>query len=218
MFRLQQIDELTRPQHWYLTTEDQCYYFCEYTPRTGFGHSDANSFISNFKKPVSKRGLAEYRYKEQAIARAIAMLAQVLSTQAPAFWPGTTLVPIPPSRLPNDPEYDDRMQRVVDGICANTVGESRALLRQSKSYVASHAQQDGERIKPDELAKLYAFDSDLAPRPLVILFDDVLTTGCHFRTAKDLIVRQWPTTQVVGFFLARVARPDPLGDFEALVP
>lgn len=175
MFRFQQIDELTRSQHWYLTAEDQCYYFCEYTPRAGFSHSDANSFISNFKKPVTKRGLAEYRYKEQAIARAITMLRQVLSTQEPAFWPGTTFVPIPPSRLPDDPEYDDRTRRVVDGICANTAGESRALLRQIKSYVASHAQQDGERIKPDELAKLYAFDSERVPRSLVILVDDVTT-------------------------------------------
>ena len=216
MFRPQQVDELARSQHWYLVPEDLCYYFCEYTSRVGFAHSDVNSFISNFKKPVARRHLAEYKYKDQAIARAINMLRQVLTTQKPEFWTETTFVPIPPSKKPQHPEYDDRVWRVVQGVCAGTAGSARELLRQSDSYSASHAQHDGERIKPAELAKLYTVDDETAPRARVVLIDDVLTTGCHFRAAKDVITNRWPASQVIGFFLARVARPDPIVDFEAL--
>lgn len=215
--RPQRIDDLTRGQHWYLTPEDECYYLCEYTSKAGFAHSDANSWISNFKKPVSRRGRAEYAYKDQAIARAINFLQQVFSTQQAAFWQGTTFVPVPPSKQRGDPEYDDRLWQVAAGLCAGTAGEARELLRQTGSYAASHVADDGGRIRPQALKQLYAFDTGAPPRPLIILLDDVLTTGCHFRAAKEFIQEAWPTTRVVGFFLARVARPDPADGLDALL-
>ena len=213
MVRPQQIDDLTREQYWYLTPEDQCFYFYEYTPGAGYQHSDANKFIFNFKKPVSRKGLSDYKYKGQAIDRAIQLLRQAFGGQKPEFWTGTTFVPVPPSKAPDHSEYDDRLFQLVRGICANTGGEARELIRQNTSYQASHAQSDGARIKPGELTGLYSFDSDAPPRSLVVLIDDVLTTGCHFRVAKDMIIKRWPSTDVFGFFLARVARPDPADAF-----
>jgi hypothetical protein len=56
---------------------------------------------------------------------------------------------------------------------------------------------NGERIRPEELAALYKFDSPAPPRAAVFLIDDVLTTGCNFRAAKDVIQRTWPGTAVL---------------------
>ena len=65
--RLTQVDDLTRPDHYYLTAEDQCLYFGEYTARKGFNHSETNQLILNFKKKMDRRGLLEWRYKTAAI-------------------------------------------------------------------------------------------------------------------------------------------------------
>lgn len=54
------------------------------------------------------------------------------------------------------------------------------------------------------------------PRDLIILFDDVLTTGSHFRACKDLLQEQFLNARIVGLFIGRSQRPDPVAMFSAL--
>jgi len=54
--RLTKIDDLTRPDHFYLTPGDDCYFLCEYTARKGFAFSTTNHLVLNFKKSMKKRG------------------------------------------------------------------------------------------------------------------------------------------------------------------
>lgn len=219
MLRPQQIDDVTRRQYAYLTPEDECYFLYEYTPRAGFGHSTSNNFIQNFKKPVARRVKpAEYQYKLRAIADAINMLRQVFSGLDATFLAEITIVPIPPSRVRSDAEYDDRLWQLAQGICKDSAAEARELIWQSSSYEPSHTSGAGNRIRPDELRALYRFDSEIAPRSNVVLIDDVLAGGCHFRVGKDFIRTRWPHTRVLGFFLARSVHPDsdPTEDFDVL--
>lgn len=113
-----------------------------------------------------------------------------------------TLVPIPPSKAKGHAEYDDRIWRAIQIASAGRQVDARELIVQSESYAAAHEQGDGHRIRPDELQPMYQV-SDIAPRQTVILFDDVLTTGCHFVAARDALLARWPGRNVVGFFLAR---------------
>ena len=53
--RLTKIDDLTRPDHSYLTEGDACYFIGEYTARLGFTYSATNNLILNFKKPMDRR-------------------------------------------------------------------------------------------------------------------------------------------------------------------
>jgi hypothetical protein len=64
--RLTKIDELTRPDHTYLSPEDECYYLGEYTARKGYAFSPINDLVQNLKKPMDRRGKPEWRYKEWA--------------------------------------------------------------------------------------------------------------------------------------------------------
>ena len=82
--RLTKIDALTLPDHSYLTAEDTCYFLGEYTARKGFAFSATNGVVLNFKKPVSKRPLPEWQYKEQAIARVGAAFRNALNVVTPA--------------------------------------------------------------------------------------------------------------------------------------
>jgi predicted amidophosphoribosyltransferase len=180
--RLTKIDELTRSDHSYLREEDECYYAAEYTARGGYAYSASNNLILNLKKSVTRRGLLEYRYKIAAISEAAITLRDAIRSE---FLATATLVPIPPSRAKDDPEYDDRIVQMLKIVGTNA--DIRELIIQTASLPSYHA--GSGRRSPQLLAEYYAIDETLAsPAPkIVALFDDVITTGSHFRAATKVI-------------------------------
>ncbi len=198
--RLQQIDDLARPDHYYLTSDDRCYYWGEYTARKGYAFSDTNGLILNFKKSVARRGRPEWRYKEQAIARAASMFRAAIREDA---LPQITLVPIPPSKARNHPEYDDRMLQMLQQIGRGRDADIRELVAQTESIEAAH---DADvRPRPEDLIAIYAINESVAePSPQnIFVFDDVLTTGCHFKAMKQVLSVRFPNVPVLGLFIAR---------------
>jgi hypothetical protein len=59
-----------------------------------------------------------------------------------------------------------------------------------------------------EIAELYQIDESLAaPAPKGIgLFEDLLTSGAHFKAAQEVLERRFPGVLVIGVFLARRVR------------
>lgn len=211
--RLLKIDPSNRGDHYYLEEEHECFYFHEYFAGKGFLHSAGNQFISNLKKSVLTRGQPQYQYKEQAITRAARMLGAVF-VGTPAVFTHATITAIPPSKLRDHAEYDDRINRIIAGACHGHAADVRDLVLQTQGYDASHNQASGGRKKPHELEAIYAL-SPQPPRSTVILVDDVLTTGAHFVAARNVIRTQYPDTKVYGFFLARRVVPNILDDFQS---
>jgi predicted amidophosphoribosyltransferase len=205
-FRLIKIDDALRREHHYLTADDECYCLGEYFPGEGYKAGPVNSMISNFKKPVTKRHLAEYRHKENDIVRAGRLVREVLGPDAPNKF---TLVPIPPSKAKADPLYDDRLVRVLR--TGQPVLDVRELLVTIESTRAHHEFAEGEkRPTPDELYELLAIDEapmQPALKPTVIVFDDVLTNGTHFKACKRKILERSPQTRVIGLFIGRRKLP-----------
>jgi hypothetical protein len=78
MYRLLQIDELQRSFHYFLTAEDDCFYFMEYTSNTDFRYSPANDLISNFKKSPEYRDQPQWLHKGRAIWKVGNIFAQAL--------------------------------------------------------------------------------------------------------------------------------------------
>lgn len=198
--RLTKIDDLARPDHYYLTAEDDCYFLGEYTARKGYAFSATNQLILNFKKPVTVRGTAQWNYKERAIGDVAAAFRTTLNGE----WLNTaTLVPIPPSKAKTDPLYDDRLVRMLRAIRPQPAPDTRELIVQRANMAAAHEQAN--RPKPDDIAANYAIDEQLRnPAPQIIgLFDDVLTTGAHFRAASNILKTAYPAVRIIGVFVAR---------------
>lgn len=199
---LTEIDELTRPDHHWLTPDDKCFFIGEYTARKGFSFSETNSVILNFKKSLDRRGKAEWPYKQKAIMTA----ASAFGAAIPANWiTGTTFVPIPPSRAKTDPFYDDRLLRMLRSIPAAVPLDIRELIVQPQSMEAVH---DADvRPTPDEIAAGYRVDENLAhPAPIrIAIVDDVMTTGAHYVAARRVLGARFPQVRSVGFFIARRA-------------
>ena len=208
------IDDSNRGDHYYLTAEHECYFFYEFTAGKLAGHSQGNQLILNLKKQVTRSHLPDYKYKIQAISDSISLLNGAFGV-GKALLSNAVVCPMPPSKIPGDPEYDDRMLQIANGACKGTGATCLELLKQTQSYATAHHQKDGGRPKPHELEAIYAVDNNLG-KPIVILVDDVLTTGCHFVAARNAVLKIYPETRVIGFFIARRALPDPADEFSAI--
>lgn len=209
--RLTQVDDLIRPDHYHLTADDTCYFLGEYTARADYSVSATNSLIFNFKKSLTKRGEYQWRYKEQAIRQSAEAFRRAIND---AWFNSATLIPIPPSKSRTDPLYDDRLTRMLRAIRTQPPLDIRELIVQKASTDAVH--HSDTRLRPEALEALYEIDQKLtAPTPNVIgLFDDVLTTGAHFKAAQSILQKTFPGVRVIGLLIARRV-PETI-DIEAL--
>lgn len=208
--RLTEIDDLTRPDHTYLAPDDRCYFLGEYTARKGFAYSATNNLVLNFKIGVEHRNSARWRYKAGAIRQAAAAFANAINAEALGQ---ATLVPIPPSKARDHPEYDDRMVRMLRAIRPQPPLDIRELISQRTTTAAAH--QSDTRPQPDDLVQLYMLDpSAIQPPPSrIVIFDDVLTTGAHYVAARTVLAAAFPGVEIIGCFIAR--RVPDSSDFEA---
>lgn len=198
--RFTRIDDLTWSDHWHLAEDDMCYFIGEYTARQGYAYSDTNNLILNFKKSVDRRGKPEWRHKENAILQAAEAFRRALNPEA---LERLTFVPMPPSKVRNDPLHDDRLTRMLCAIRPQPPLDIRELIVQTESTEAVHGLE--ERPRPEKIKALYRIDETLSvPAPRIIaVVDDLLTTGAHFRAAHSILSARFSTIKVMGLFIAR---------------
>lgn len=198
--RLSRIDDLTRRDHSRLEQEDHCYFFGEYTPREGFSFSETNGLVSDFKKPIRKKGKPEWKWKERAIREVAALFRKSIPLNPLRRM---TLVPIPPSRARDDPEHDDRMLRALRQLGRGEAFDVRELILQYESTEAAHV--SARRPGVGDLIDNYRINEEVAEPapPDIALFDDVLTSGAHFKAAQSVLRDRYPGVSVVGIFIAR---------------
>ena len=202
--RFSLIDETNIEDHTRLSCDDKCFFLYEYTPREGFSFSDTNSLILNLKKKPSIKHRPEYRHKRLALQRCSALLRDAL---AAPFLSSATLVPVPPSKARDHPDYDDRVEQICRGIGPNV--DVRPLVRQNVSMEAAHMSGAGPRPTIDDLLFAYEIDeSHAVPDPISIgIVDDVLTAGTHFKAVQQVLTARFPQASIYGIFIARRVLP-----------
>jgi predicted amidophosphoribosyltransferase len=209
--RLTQIDDLTRSDHHYLELSDVCLYFGEYTAREGYSFSDTNQLIFNFKKSVDRKDKPEYIHKRKAIKTVVKALEKTVNPES------ITIIPTPPSKHKSHPEYDNRLSLVLKAwknVNANV--DYREIIIQNASLQASH--ENSDRPSPNTLQEHYEITlsetKDL--RETLVVFDDVITTGSHFKAMQAILRKQFPNHEIAGVFIARRVPEtiDPIKMFE----
>jgi hypothetical protein len=208
--RFSVIDETNREQYAFLQPSDECYYIWERMSQLWSGHEQpdyqnipaTNQLISNFQIPVTCKtdNPKRYYWKERAITHATKALGQLI----PENWRDrATFVPIPPSKVRGDAEHDQRLRLTLQAV--------RPQLSDIRELVLQHDNVDAKRkgISPTERAQNYYVNEDLAvPEPnAIFIFDDVLTTGCHYKAIEIVLRNRFPNTPLRGLFLARAVRP-----------
>jgi hypothetical protein len=206
--RLTQVDQLilANSGHSYLNLNDICFFFGEFTIRENWSFSEVNQFIFNFKK-VRALCKSEYelRHKDKAIEAAANLWTAALNTaENLPLAKSATLVPTPPSKAPTDPEYDDRIIRMLELLDKKLGGlDVRELVNQTTTYQASHT--TGNRSTPSQLTANYTINEQLAtPAPQSIwIFDDTLISGSHYKAMERVLNQRFPGVACLGMFLAR---------------
>lgn len=199
--RFTKIDDLTRADHSYIQPDDECLFLGDYTARKGWAYSATNQLIHNFKMPVRHRGTNRWPHKQ----RAIRTVAGLFSAQIASHFGSLTLVPVPPSKLRTDPEYDDRLMGMLRALSppAGLSADIRELVVQTSQMAAAHESE--QRPPPSAWEGVYAIDETLsAPEPTWVgIVDDLLVTGCRFRAMSNVLRRRFPAARITGLFIAR---------------
>ncbi|OJY48754.1 hypothetical protein [Sphingomonas sp. 67-41] len=198
--QIRKIGDLERQDHWYLTPDHDCYFFGEYTARAGYSHSSTNQIIGNLKKKPSVRHTPQWQYKLSDMRRVAAAVRSAINPQSYA---STTFVPIPPSKMRADPEYDSRIADIARMISPD------ANVRELIDTVAERQSLHGseQRLTPAQLTATLGINEALCdPAPTsIVLLDDVITTGCSFVACRALLQQRFPGVSVLGIFAARRA-------------
>lgn len=210
--RLIWIDAATRRDHRFLGPNDHCLYFGEFFAGCGWRAGPTNDLIIDFKRApsviaASPHALRVQHFKDRAVARvAGALRRQFAQTAIRAV---LTFVPIPPSKIPGQPDHCDRLLHTLKLAFAGLDADIRPLLRQRASTPADHRSR-GCRIRFGELLELTELDPAELKRPLrslVVLFDDVLTSGKHLAVGRVRIREVFPEQAIIAVAIARRARP-----------
>lgn len=197
-YRLLKIDELSIDDHCYLRSDDVCYYFMEYRPTIT---DEVKSIIMNFKKSLDRKMLPDYPYK----IKTTNSLAELLRQNIPEFQQSDTiLVPIPPSKSKDHPLYDSRVYDLLEIFCnGRENSDLRDLISTKGQLSPSHSATI--RPTPGDIYGNLILDKKmcLEKKHKIILFDDVITTGAHFKACKKLLKEEFPDSEIIGIFIAR---------------
>jgi len=198
--RLTKVDSLTISDHSYLDNDDECFYLGEYTARAGFSFSATNNLIQNLKKPLDRKERPEWRYKNLAIQEAGIALRGAIGE---GMIRSATWVPMPPSKAKGHPMYDDRILRVLQKMGSGLQFDLREMIQQKGNLSAAHEANEPRSV--EKLIQAYSIDDNTCgpPPTFIIVVDDVLTTGAHFKAAKQLLLSRFLDACVQGVFIAR---------------
>lgn len=205
------IDETSRGDHWLLAPDDHCLFLGEYLPGRGWRAGAFNNLILDFKRRPSRirassHAAAVREFKECAIETVAGALRRGFGRAAVET--ALTFVPMPTSKRPGDDDYCDRLLRALNRAFEGWDADIRALLRHNGAMHPDH-ERCGERLRRADLMRLMELDGTqlVQPlRPVVALFDDVLTSGKHLSVAKARIGERFPDQAVIAVFVARVSR------------
>jgi hypothetical protein len=202
------LDDRLRADHSYLTATDQCCCLGQYLGGRGYRAGLVNQLIANLKCPPSTASSDPRRgyYKRRAIDSIARALRNALSR---ASVESATWVPIPPSRTARDPDYDDRLRRILAAAFGDYDLDLRALLYQSEGTAADHV--SARRLTADALYRIIRLDLELLavapPRGRIVLFDDLLTSGKHYKCCERRLRDSLADIPISGLFVARRVLP-----------
>lgn len=184
---------------------DLCYYYL-LRDSGGYGASNANNRIDNFKKSVARYGdnSAIMGYKDREIENfsddlyfgLLHYLEPRLATNG-----RIALVPMPTSIPKSHEHFDNRLER----LCQLSAEKSRFC-----DYVeVFDAVQVARPVHAGGNRSMAAISVNIKLLPFpagyntYILIDDVITTGMHFKACKEKLLQACPNATILGAFLAR---------------
>ncbi len=198
-YNLQKVDELYLPVHKYLTSDDECYFFMNYTPPASTYRTIENSHILNFKKKMDRAGKKDWHYKGETIKEISELF---IKNVPPIIEKSSIMIPVPPSIVKGEPMYDDRLVQLVKNYCqAHPETEFREIIEVRETMNPTHV----EEKSPEELASCMIVNKALCKnnKDQLVVVDDVLRHGTHYKAIKGLLRPFFTKSNIIGLYIAR---------------
>lgn len=202
--RWRRADESDDLAHFSGYQEYPIFYARIYTARQGFAYSDTNQLVKNLKIDLSQTH--RLQHKTAAIERFARETADFVRHNKTYHF---DFVPMPPSKRPGHVDYDARIEEVARRVVALCPENSRhrPLLHVTAQIEPFHEREGGRSWQ--ELYDVLAIAPDGATpesekEHLLVVFDDVLTTGAHYEAARRRLLEVYPDQKVIGICWAKV--------------
>jgi hypothetical protein len=205
-FRLMPLEAPTQRDHSFLVAADRCQFLAEYFAGRSFMADRCHRLIHDFKcRPSAARGNPNRRRRKQAAIATLAHWLRCAVTREEAEC--STWIPIPPSARPGDPDFDDRLARTLAMAFDAWDVDVRMMIYQRRSTTPDHVATS--RLSAAALYQNLRLNLEaLSGRVLrgrIVLFDDVLTSGKHYKCCERRLREVLPSTPITGVFLMRRA-------------
>ena len=208
-FRWQTINKIGAFNHRCLEPDDSCMFLMvreHHEPQDPVDSwSEPYRLVKNLKiKPSElKRNPARRRYKQSAIERFAVDLRRLLSQSSNKL----AIIPAATSRRKNDEDYDDRLVKACSLASAPLPNVDCWDIFDLAQSVPSASREGGTR-DPKAIASniliTQRFDANQYDHILII--DDVITTGAHFKACQEVIYSAFGK-KAFGVFWARTESP-----------
>ena len=174
------LPEKSSHSHIHIKSDDICIYSREYISE-GYIVSQTNSLILNFKKTLTKKkNSSEWRYRQKALEQFKIEIEQLFSENL-----NISITAIPSSKHKSDPKYDNRFEDLF-----NQLLQSRPYLKVEWPVEIRQTEQASHQVgnrNPEEIKQNYTWKGFKTIPKKLCVFDDVLTTGSHFRAFSNFL-------------------------------
>ena len=193
--------------------KDTCFFLMNYEPGISYENSEANDRISNFKayaRPLFDDAQQPHRAKacQQFVADLEVPISQMLADPSV----GTIgLAFVPTSKSRDSVDYDDRFEvvcRQIESKFKPSLSFLMPVVAKTDRAPASQAggRRDSHYVEKNKANLIWRGFGNNPPEILVII-DDVVTSGGQFRAFSDLVIENSPQPiAVIGLFWA-IATP-----------
>lgn len=186
-------------QHQYLNESDTAIFAREYTPGQGYQAGETNQLISNFKKCPTTKNTPQWYYREKAIEKFSTEFASLIKGENSK---SLFVTSIPSSKMMSDPLYDRRFEDLfafMKHSCHFIQDCWPVMLNTSVTPAHLGGSRDPSIISGNYQWRGFKKDT---PEELWV-FDDILTTGAHFRSYSDFCRNNGYSGKIIGVFWAR---------------
>lgn len=194
-------------EHNNLDIDDSIFHLEYYESGGTFQESTGNNLIINLKKRIDKKGESDWIHKKKAIRSIAVKIAEELNSGSENAYRRIYWIPVPPSKMKTDPMYDDRVYQILvlsQAVCNDDRHLVADVIYQKESREPFTAAKSTRSV--EDLLSNYEMNDIPNYNPetdLIVIFDDVLTSGCHFKAVKSKILGRYSNAKIRGIFVAR---------------
>ena len=202
----------------HIEDDDLCFHLMEWLKGGGYKDSEANSVILNFKNKPQAKGSNPRFYKDRAIKQFAQDLKRPIEKIAEKHSEKSIFVSFIPTSVPKeDEDYDDRFERVCHFLKEQILQNTDNIFFEQPIIVNKKRKRSsqGGRFRGDEYVKKikesFKWKGFSSEPDVVIIFDDVVTTGAQFKACKELMaenLQKKPT--LIGLFWAKAVDKESL--------